>query len=262
MAIVTGLLFSLTLFFITWLISVKQKDASFVDRVWGLAYVSNVFGYVILSGTDLSFSQALVIILVVIWGSRLSIHIYLRNRGHGEDYRYQNIRAGYQSGFWWKSLFTIFLLQWFLAAIISIPLFYVLKFPRELTPAMVGLGLFCWIIGFFFEAVGDWQLVQFKRNPENRGKLLRTGLWKLTRHPNYFGDGMVWWGYYLFAWGAGGWWTIISPIIMTIFLRKISGVDLLESKLKSSKLGYEDYIESTPAFVPRIWPKKKNDSSS
>ena len=106
---------------------------------------------------------------------------------------------------------------------------------------------------FLFEAIGDWQLVQFKRNPENKGKVMNTGLWKYTRHPNYFGDAFLWWGYYLFAFSAGGYWTIFSPILMTFLLMRVSGVALLEKKLVETKPQYLDYVKNTPAFFPRLW---------
>lgn len=257
LAVVSGLLFSYLLFSLTWILSVKKRDVSLVDRIWGLAYIANILGYLCYSNFKVNAAQFMVLILVLIWGARLSIHIHLRNLGHGEDGRYQKIRSGYETGFWWKSYFTIFLFQWLLAAIISLPLFYILISDAQLSYFWAGLSLIIWLIGFVFEAGGDWQLTRFKKDPNNKGKLLNTGFWKLTRHPNYFGDGMVWWGLYVLALSLGGWWTVISPVIMTLFLRKVSGVDLLESQLKSTKPGYEEYIRTTPAFIPRLWPKKE-----
>ena len=147
------------------------------------------------------------------------------------------------------------MLQFGLAGIVSLPLFYAFANPELLIPALVAVATILWAIGFYFEAMGDWQLVKFKRNPENKGKLLNTGLWALTRHPNYFGDGVVWWSFFLFALASGGWYTFVGSVVMTVFLRKVSGVDLLEKKLKNSKPGYKEYVESTPAFIPRLWPK-------
>ncbi|NRA67292.1 MAG: DUF1295 domain-containing protein [Pseudobacteriovorax sp.] len=257
-SVYTGLAFSFVMFVVTWVASVKQKDASLIDRVWGMAFVMNAWGAAAGQGFSLVGWQWLLLLLVTIWGVRLSLHIHIRNKGHGEDYRYQDMRAGYQSGFWWKSFFTIFMVQFLLAAVVSVPLFFTLGFDHPMNIGiMVFLGTVFWILGFYFEAWGDWQLVVFKRDPSNKGKLLNKGLWSLTRHPNYFGDGAVWWGYYLFAVSVPyGWATIIGPIVMTLFLRKVSGVDLLEKKLKDSKPGYKEYVENTPAFIP--WEGFKN----
>jgi steroid 5-alpha reductase family enzyme len=152
----------------------------------------------------------------------------------------------------------VFLLQGVLMWIISAPL---LAAQVSASPARLVwldfVGLIAWVIGFFFEAVGDWQLVRFKANPENKGKLLKTGLWRYTRHPNYFGDALQWWGFYLIAAAAGGIWSIFSPILMTLLLRNVSGVTMLESTLKDSKPGYREYVETTNAFIPWFPREKK-----
>lgn len=127
--------------------------------------------------------------------------------------------------------------------------------PAQLT-WLDGLALPLWAIGFFFEAAGDWQLARFKANPANRGQVLQTGVWRYTRHPNYFGDAAQWWAYYLLAVAAGGWWTIFSPILMTALLMRVSGVTLLEKSLKEEKPGYQAYIENTSEFIP-WFPRKK-----
>jgi steroid 5-alpha reductase family enzyme len=200
----------------------------------------------------------LIVLITTIWGLRLTIHIFIRNWGHGEDFRYQKWRQEAGSKWWWQSFFKVFLLQGGLMWIISVPLLAAQISP---TPARLVwldyVGLAAWVTGFIFEAGGDWQLVRFKANPENKGKLLKTGLWRYTRHPNYFGDALQWWAYYLFAAAAGGFWSIFSPVLMTLLLRNVSGVAMLESTLKDSKPGYKEYVETTNAFIPWFPREKK-----
>lgn len=243
---------------ILWLISLKLRDASIVDRVWGMCFV-------VLSATwflqsPVTARSVLVMILVTIWGTRLSWHIHTRNRGHAEDYRYQAMRQFHgPKKFWWYSYFSVFLLQGGLASVISLPLFVAITVgpPSLGLVDFIGVGL--WLIGFTFEVVGDAQLKAFKSKPENKGKLLTTGLWSLTRHPNYFGDATLWWGYYGLAIAAPwGFLSFVGPLIMTYFIINISGAKLLESDLIKKKPGYADYIRSTPRFFPRLRPKKAN----
>jgi steroid 5-alpha reductase family enzyme len=180
----------------------------------------------------------------------LSLYILWRNWGKHEDFRYQKWREEAKGKWWWKSLFQVFLLQGILLWIISAPL---LRAQIRAMPAALAIldyaATVVWAIGFFFEAVGDLQLARFKANPLNRGKVMNTGVWHYTRHPNYFGDAAQGWAYYLIALAAGGWWTIFSPIIMTSLLVRVSGVALLE-KTMETKPGYKKYIETTSAFIP------------
>lgn len=242
-----------------WIISLIRKDASIVDRFWGILFI--FLSVLYLKAEDaIHWRSGLIFSLVIIWGTRLSIHIHLRNRNHGEDIRYKRMRKEHKQAFWWYSYFSVFLFQGFLATVISLPLYF--SFSVENTgPISVFdiAGLLFWLTGFIFEAGGDWQLNQFKKNPANKGKLLTTGFWAQCRHPNYFGDACLWWGYFLFALNTEwGWLTIISPIIMSYFLRYVSGVTLLERDLKKSKPNYKDYISNTPAFIPKfIHPKRK-----
>ncbi len=195
--------------------------------------------------------KLLLMVLVTVWGLRLGLHILARNWGKPEDFRYQKWRDENGARWWWVSYFKVFVLQGILMWVISAPLLgaqYYVTFGG--LTALDILGAAVWAVGFVFEAVGDWQLVRFKRDPANKGKLLTGGLWSLTRHPNYFGDAAQWWGYYLIALAAGGWWTIFSPLIMTGLLVKVSGVALLEKSLAQTKPGYEAYIKRTSAFVP------------
>jgi steroid 5-alpha reductase family enzyme len=194
--------------------------------------------------------------LVTIWGLRLSFHIFTRNKGKPEDFRYAKWRQDIGLHWWWISYFQVFLLQGFLMWIVSLPLQGALSYSNSTTITWLdALGVLIWLTGFLFESIGDCQLAKFKSDPSNKGKLLSTGLWRYSRHPNYFGDAAQWWGFYLFALAAGAWWTIISPILMTFLLLRVSGVILLEKTL-SARTGYEDYMKSTSSFFP--FPPNKN----
>jgi steroid 5-alpha reductase family enzyme len=196
-------------------------------------------------------------IIVTLWGLRLSLYILSRNAGKGEDFRYAKWRAEAGMSWWWRSFFKVFLLQGVLMWIIAIPL--VAAHTGDAASPLKCLdyaGAALWLVGFIFEAGGDWQLARFKADPANKGKLMTTGLWSVTRHPNYFGDAAQWWGFYLIAASSGALWTVFSPIIMTYLLMKVSGVVMLEKTLNESKPGYADYIARTSAFIPWL-PKKK-----
>jgi steroid 5-alpha reductase family enzyme len=194
----------------------------------------------------------LVATLMTLWGTRLAAHIFLRHFGQGEDPRYQAMRASHGSSFWWRSLFTVFWLQGAILWFVALPLLVAVRAtePAALT-AVDGLGLLLFAVGFGFEVVGDHQLSRFRAEPLNRGRVLESGLWRYTRHPNYFGDATMWWGMYAIAASTpGGWLTVLSPILMTWLLMRVSGVTLLEEGLKASKPGYRAYIARTPAFFP------------
>ena len=237
----------------TWVLSVVIRNVSIVDSLWSLFFVVAAISYAL--ATDvLSVRGQLVVVLVLIWALRLSIFITARNWGEGEDYRYQAIRRRNDPGFAFKSLYIVFFLQALLAWIISLPLM-----PAIAGQASLGLvdfiAIVLWIIGFSFEAGGDYQLSMFRKNPANANKVLSTGFWKYTRHPNYFGDCCIWWAYFLFAVAAGGWWSIIAPLLMTALLLKVSGVSLLEKTITSRRPEYADYQRRTSEFLP-WFPKR------
>ncbi|GAB4417064.1 MAG: DUF1295 domain-containing protein [Anaerolineae bacterium] len=241
-----------------WLASVRLKNASIVDPFWGAGFAVLAVTYLVLAEDGFGGRKALITILTVIWGLRLSLYLAWRNRGKGEDYRYQQFRQRFgPQRYWWISYFQVFLLQGALMAIISAPLLAAQYFgePDHFT-VLDGLGVLVWGVGFFFEAVGDWQLAQFKRDPANRGKVFDRGLWAWTRHPNYFGDAAVWWGFYLIAastgWGAL---TVFGPALMTYLLIFVSGVTMLERAMRQ-KPKYAAYMARTSAFFPRP-PKKR-----
>lgn len=256
----TTALLILGLMVILWLVSLTLKNSSIVDIFWGAGFVISAWIYFVLTPEGLETRKWLIVTLTTIWGLRLSLHILRRNWGKGEDFRYRKWREENGSKWWWLSFFKVFLLQGVLMWIISTPLLaaQVNPTPNKLIWLdYLGIGL--WIIGFYFETIGDLQLAHFKADPANKGRILKTGLWRYTRHPNYFGDAAQWWGFYLIAVAGGGFWTIFSPVLMTILLRRVSGVTLLEKTLQDTKPGYKEYIETTNAFIPWFPRKKKSD---
>jgi steroid 5-alpha reductase family enzyme len=239
-----------------WLWSVLIKNVSIVDIFWGFGFVV-VNAFYVYNLEDIEPRNLLLLILVSLWGLRLTIYLAIRNIGKGEDYRYQQFRKDYgENRYWWFSYFQVFLLQGALILIVSLPLFGV--HFSDASGELFWLdyiAMIIWVIGFSFEAGGDYQLYRFKKNPENKGKVLNTGFWRYTRHPNYFGDSAVWWSYALFSIAAGGYWQIIGAVIMTLLIIKVSGVAMLEKTLKNSKPKYKEYIENTNSFFP-WFPKK------
>ncbi len=233
---------------LAWLFSVAKRDVSFVDSLWSLFFLL-VAGVIAYAAQPLSERGLLVLALVAIWALRLSVFITARNWGEPEDYRYQTIRANNEPGFVFKSLYIVFGLQGVLAWMIAAPLLPAITSTNSLG-IIDGLAVALWIVGFVFEAGGDYQLSRFKNDPANKGRVLDTGLWRFTRHPNYFGDFCIWWSFYLFAVAAGGWWTIFAPILMSFLLLKVSGVAMLEKTIGERRPKYADYIRNTNAFFP------------
>jgi steroid 5-alpha reductase family enzyme len=244
---------------VLWIASRIKNDVGIVDSFWSLMILfAGISFFVVYTFIDrssvvdqlaLAERQALVLLLLSVWAVRLSVHITWRNWGQEEDSRYQTIRQNNQPGFEFKSLYIVFLLQAFLALIVALPLMSVFS-----SDAMINtldyFALALWSFGMFFETVGDLQLARFKSVPGNRGKVLDSGLWYFTRHPNYFGEFCIWWAFYLFAIASGYWWSIISPLLMTVLLLKVSGVSLLESTIEERRPEYADYRRSTSAFFP------------
>ena len=250
----SGLLI-LTLMVVLWLVSLALKNSSIVDIFWGFGFVLIAwFGF--FSAPDGFITRkVLITAMVTIWGLRLTLYIFSRNRGKGEDFRYQKWRNEHPSTWWIRSFFKVFLLQGALMWIISTPITYSEASPAAPLGILDYLAVVIWLIGFYFEVAGDFQLARFKSNPENKGKVMDQGVWRYTRHPNYFGDSAQWWGFFLTALSAGGWWTVFSPVIMTLLLMRVSGVALLEKTLKETKPGYREYMEKTNAFFPGF-PRK------
>jgi steroid 5-alpha reductase family enzyme len=240
---------------LVWLVSLVRRDASIVDPFWGLGFIVAAIAYLLL--TDGYRGRALLaLVLTCVWGLRLAIYLVIRNWGKGEDPRYQAMRAERPSSFWWYSYAQVFIVQAILLWLVAAPLAAAVG---GVEPTRLGVldyvGLAVWLIGFFFEVTADTQLALFKRRPENRGKVLASGVWKFSRHPNYFGEALVWWGIWLIALAAHGYWSVYGPLIITLLLLRVSGVTLLEKNLKESKPGYADYVKRTSPFVP-WFPRK------
>ncbi len=233
---------------LAWVVSVLIRNVSFVDSLWSLFFLLAAAIYFVFEAAP-GARAWLVLGLVVIWSLRLSLHITIRNWGEGEDYRYQAIRANNEPGFAVKSLYIVFGLQGLLAWIVSAPLLSAISGASAVT-ALDLAALVLWTTGVFFEAVGDYQLARFKRDPANKGRVMDRGLWRYTRHPNYFGDFCVWWAFYLFALATGAWWTIFAPLLMTFLLLRVSGVAMLERTITERRPEYADYIARTNAFFP------------
>jgi steroid 5-alpha reductase family enzyme len=241
----------LSLMTLLWLVSLVLKDSSIVDSFWGTGFVIVFWTTAFLTPEPLTLRLVLLGTVVTVCGLRLSLYIFFRNKGKGEDFRYAAWRAEAGSSWWWRSFFKVFFLQGVLMWIIAIPL--IAAQIGDTTGPLKCLdytGAALWLVGIIFEAGSDWQLARFKAEPANKGKLLTSGLWNLTRHPNYFGDAAQWWGFWLIAASAGATWTIFSPVLMTFLLMQVSGVTMLEKTLKDTKPGYTDYIARTSAFFP------------
>jgi steroid 5-alpha reductase family enzyme len=237
---------------VVWLASLPLKDASIVDRWWSLLFVAAALAYAARSPVSAP-RRGWVLALLLAWALRLALHITWRNWGHGEDRRYQDIRARNQPGYAWKSLPYVFLLQAVLASVISLPLLAALRSTAPLGPLDVA-GLLAWLLGFLCEAVGDWQLARFRAASPAAGAVLDTGLWRYSRHPNYFGECLLWWGFGLLALGGGGWWALAGPTLLTVLLLRVSGVALLERDMAGRRPAYVDYVRRTSAFIP--WPPR------
>lgn len=230
-----------------WMLSLALEDSSIVDIFWGPGFV--LVAWVVVLQEGWSERGALATGLVTVWGLRLAVHLAVRNIGKGEDPRYQAMRRARGPAWWWKSLFIVFVFQGVLVWVVSLPLQQAILRGGALG-IVDALATAVFVAGLYFETVGDWQLVRFKARPENRGRVMDQGLWRYTRHPNYFGDFLVWWGLYGLAFAAGAWWTVVGPLVMSFLLLRVSGVTLLEQGMKS-KPGYEDYVRRTSTFFPR-----------
>ena len=256
-----GLALIAVLAFGTWIASLVRHDASLVDRMWSLMIAGPTLVYA--AQTAWSGPRAFAVLaLVIAWGVRLAAYITWRNWGHGEDRRYQQIRARNQPNFAFKSLVLVFALQMVLAWIVSAPTLAALAGTRDFGALDVA-GIAVALVGFLFEAIGDAQMAAFKRDAANKGQVMDRGLWRTTRHPNYFGEACFWWGIGLIALGAGGLgaiWTLLSPLMMTVLLLKVSGVALLEKDIVERRPAYRDYIVRTNAFIPGP-PRRKETSA-
>lgn len=246
-----GLALIAALGFLTWIASLVRHDVSLVDRTWSLFITGAAAVYFALLSAP-GTRGAWMLALALAWSLRLSVYITARNWGEGEDRRYQEIRARNQPNFAFKSLYLVFALQAVLAWTVSAPFFAGMAGARPIG-ALDVIGLALAAFGIVFEAIGDWQMSRFKADPAHKGQVMDRGVWRYTRHPNYFGETCIWWGFWLVALGGaglGGAWTIVSPILMTVLLLKVSGVSLLEKDMVERRPAYRDYIARTNAFFP------------
>lgn len=253
-----GLVVLLLAALVVWLVSVVKRDVSIVDSLWGGFFVlaALAYGWPL---TTLEPRGQLVLALVVAWALRLTIHVTWRNWGDNEDHRYREIRARNEPHFALKSVYLVFGLQAVLASVISLPLLAALRGSAPLG-ALDALGATLAAFGLVFEATGDWQLARFRTDAGNRGRVLASGLWRCSRHPNYFGECCFWWGIFCLGIAAGGWWSLVSPLLMTWLLMRVSGVALLERTIGERRPEYADYVRSTSAFIP--WPTRRRRASA
>ena len=247
-AAMLGLVALLAVAFFTWLVSLAKRDVSIVDSVWSVMILLAGVVYAVYLPA-LSERAGVALALAAVWALRLAVYITWRNWGEGEDHRYRAIRARNQPNFEWKSLYLVFVMQAVLAWLVSFSLLAVIG-SESPWGWLDTLGLAVVLFGITFETVGDTQLAAFKSVPENHGRVMDSGLWRYTRHPNYFGEFCVWWGFFLMALAAGGWWAILSPLLMSVLLMKVSGVALLEKDIGERRPAYRDYIARTNAFFP------------
>jgi steroid 5-alpha reductase family enzyme len=249
----------LALVIAVWLASLQRRDASIIDIFWGVGFI--VIAWVCFAvGHGERDRRLLLALLVTLWGTRLAVHIARRNRGKGEDPRYAAMRERDGERFWLTSLYRVFLVQAATMWIISLPLQSggSLGASRGLG-ALDAIGVAVWLIGFGFESLGDYQLDRFKAYPGSRGKVMDRGLWRYTRHPNYFGDATVWWGLGVIGLGAGltAAWGLIGSAVDTLILTRVSGKPILERDIEQRRPGYRDYIERTSGFFPL--PRKRRN---
>ena len=245
---------------IGWTISAVLRRADVVDPLWGPGFAVIVVVCAFLNRAVLLGASPATVLLsaACLWGLRLGLHLAVRWWGEEhEDRRYAGLRTAGTRWWWLRSLVTIFWLQGLIMWLVSLPLQFGLTTSQSDLGILFFIGLTIWAIGFFFESIGDWQLTQFRSKPENAGKVLNSGLWRFTRHPNYFGDFAVWWGLFLMSLhcGAPGW-TVFSPIVMSVLLMKFSGVGILEKDIRSRRPGYEQYVQETNTFWP-WFPKRQ-----
>ena len=251
-AMTTAAIAIVVLMIATWLVSLALKNASIVDIVWGLGFVLVAWVVRLRVDDGLAARQNLLVGMTTLWGLRLGGYLWWRNHGKGEDYRYRAMRKHWGPRFPIISLGTVFGLQGVLMFTVSLPVQLGQTRVEPDLGVLAFIGIAVWAIGIFFEWVGDAQLARFKGDPSNQGKVMTRGLWKFTRHPNYFGDACVWWGIALVAAETTvGKFGLIGALVMTILLRRVSGVVLLEKSLSKRKEGYVDYVARTSPFFPR-----------
>ncbi len=236
--------FYMTIWFV---IAARQMDNSIADIAWGLGFV--VVAWLTFALGDRNLQGLIVSLAVTLWGIRLATHVAIRNHGRGEDPRYRKWREEWKGNVLWRSYLQVFMLQGLFMLLVSLPFIWINTVSTPTWSILAVLGLTIWATGFFFETVGDLQLKRFLQDGSNRGKILQTGLWRYTRHPNYFGEVTLWWGIYLIAFSAGGWWTVIGPMLISFLILKVSGIPMLEKPMETNP-EFLAYRQRTSAFFP------------
>jgi len=239
---------------VLWIYSVIVKDVTIVDTFWAVGFMIINFAS-LRSQRTYDLRRIIITFLLMIWGIRLAFYLTARHMGLPEDHRYAAIRRRVGKHFWLLSFVIVFLLQAILMLFISFPIINIQTSTVVVKTTILDIiGSVLCVTGIYFEAVSDHELSVFKSNPQNKGKVLKTGLWSVTRHPNYFGDACFWWGIFVINMSVpSGYYMVMSPIVMTYLLLRVSGVTLLERSLKRSKEGYEQYVRTTPEFIPKLF---------
>lgn len=244
---------------IWFVIAVLKKDNSIADVAWGLGFM--LLAWFTYFYTDAETIRQLVMnVCISAWAIRLSGYIYQRNAlKAGEDFRYAAWRKDWGKNWLWRSYLQVFLLQGFFMLLIVLPVLIAANSTQNSWNYINTLGLFVFTAGFLFEAIADFQLAHFKADVQNKGKIMTTGLWHYTRHPNYFGEAVLWWGIFLMVVPVENWyWALISPVLITYLLTRVSGVPMLENKYRNNPQ-FAAYAKQTSAFIP-WWPKKPHNA--
>jgi steroid 5-alpha reductase family enzyme len=236
-----------------WAVSIKLRDVSIVDSLWSIFFIVFTLLFAWRMRSD-AMASLVLIGLILLWGLRLSVYITIRNHGKGEDRRYQAIRARNQPNFEFKSLYLVFILQAVLAAVIVQPVVPILNGAQDAN-LLTYAGFAIAASGALFETVADAQMARYKATRTAQDEVMNRGLWRYSRHPNYFGEATFWWGIWIASASMGGAWTVFSPLLMTWLLTRVSGVPLLEADLQQRSPAYREYLKTTPRFVPG-WPKR------
>ena len=242
----------LVVYFSGWYaVATYMKNTGIIDIGWGMGFFVLALFQQIAQQNTVGW---IFIIMIGFWGLRLAYHIGKRNLGHAEDFRYQNFRNEWGKSFFIRAYFQLYLFQGLLMAIVSLPYLEAMKEDQIYSPWLFGLGIAIFLVGYAFEVIGDAQLKTHISDPSKKGTLIQSGLWKYSRHPNYFGDAMLWWGIFLVSVAVGApWWTVVGPLLMTYLLRFLSGVPMMEKRMEKYA-GFEQYKQSTSIFIPL--PKK------
>lgn len=248
-----GLVFAISAAVVLWLVSLRSRDVSIVDIFWGLG-VAGIVDIAAWLGQSGGTRTSAVLFLVNLWGLRLAAHIWARHRG--EDHRYAAMRTKYGRNWWWLSLVQVFVLQAILIWFVPAPLVAAVLYAHMPMSWLDYAGIVVAGVALLFEALADFQLSAFRADPASRGKVMDRGLWGWSRHPNYFGEALMWWGYFAIGFGASHqWWLVLSPVLVTFLLLQVSGVTLMEEKMDERRPGYAEYRQRVSAFIP--WPPKK-----